>query len=178
MKEFVCVISWIDLGFKKIADVLRLRENKHFRDTDAVELVEDLPLVLFEYDPSPAQFIAVPKSMHSTRPAALLNLADRVVFEALVESLRPRIDSALLGKAIVFWPRGIRTEKAWREFENSATETNGAYVVIADISAFYESVDHVKLTDRLIRMAVCRRGCEGLVLKRRIVTGNHRSTLE
>ena len=48
------------------------------------------------YDPVPAVFIYVPKPGHTTRPAALLTLADRVIYDALVDELRPRIDAALV----------------------------------------------------------------------------------
>jgi hypothetical protein len=50
------------------------------------------------YDPTPAEWVFVPKPGTTTRPAALLTLADRVVYDAVVELLRPRIDTALLGK--------------------------------------------------------------------------------
>lgn len=114
------------------------------------------------YDPAPAQFIAVPKSPHATRPAALLNLADRVVYEALVSSLQARIEKALLGKAILFWPRGEPSGKAWRDFEQSPLLEGSAYVVIADVSAFYESIDHAQLGERLVRMTGQRAVAEAL----------------
>lgn len=103
------------------------------------------------YDPTPAYIVNVPKSTSATRPAALLTLADRVVYEALVQTLRPRIESSLLGNGILFWPRGQSSSKRWHEFEHSPIAASDAYVVIADLSAFYESIDHEGLAERLVR---------------------------
>src|SRR3712207_7602021 len=40
------------------------------------------------YEPDPACFVQVPKAGLSSRPAALLTLTDRVVFEALLDIVR------------------------------------------------------------------------------------------
>ncbi len=86
------------------------------------------------YDPVPAVFIYVPKPGNTTRPAALLTLADRVIYDALVHELRPRIDAALLGPDVVFWPRGVPTDKRWSGFEAAPLASNPAYVARADIT--------------------------------------------
>jgi hypothetical protein len=104
------------------------------------------------YDPTPSYFVQVPKSSHATRPAALLSLSDRVVYDALVTTLRPRIETALLGKGILFWPRGLLSKKAWRNFEQAPLMGSDDYLIIADISAFYESIEHEQLAERLLRM--------------------------
>lgn len=115
------------------------------------------------YDPVPAYSVRVPKSFWATRPAALLTLNDRVVFDAIVTTLRPRIDQYLLGSEIVFWPRGISADKAWNSFEHSILTAKPAYVVVADISGFYESVDHARLADRLVRATGRKQETEALV---------------
>lgn len=114
------------------------------------------------YDPSPAYFVPVPKSSHATRPAALLNLADRAVYAALVSEFRPRIEEALLGNGIVFWPRGFPARTNWREFEHSPLAKKLDYIVVADVSAFYESIDHELLAERLVRMTGLREHAEAL----------------
>jgi len=101
------------------------------------------------YDPVPAVFIYVPKPGHTTRPAALLTLADRVIYDALVDELRPRIDAALLGPEVVFWPRGARADKRWNDFESAPLARNPGYVARADITGFYECIDHERLRDTL-----------------------------
>jgi hypothetical protein len=102
------------------------------------------------YDPSPAVFVYVPKPGNTTRPAALLTLADRVIYDALVDVLRPRIDAALLGPDIVYWPRGTKAEKRWREFESAPLARGSAYVARADITGFYECIDHEVLRETLM----------------------------
>src|SRR5688572_28293849 len=57
------------------------------------------------YDPQPAQFVRVPKAGFTSRPAALLSLADRVLYEALVGSLRPALAKYLVTSEVAMWPR-------------------------------------------------------------------------
>jgi hypothetical protein len=104
------------------------------------------------YDPFPAEVVLVPKPGNTTRPAALLTLADRVVYDAIVETLRPRIDTALLGEDLVLWPRGIDSPKRWQEFEEGALATNPSHIALADVAAFYETIDHERLREALITM--------------------------
>ena len=104
-----------------------------------------------EYDPIPAQTIPVPKSRFATRPAALLSLSDRVVYEAIVAILRPRITRFLLGDGIVFWPRGdLASKKQWKTFEKSVLKQESDYIVRCDIAGFYESIDHETLANSIV----------------------------
>ena len=102
------------------------------------------------YDPHPAYVVAAPKSTVATRPAALLSLDDRVVYGALVAALGPRIETHLLGRDLVFWPRGLPTEKRWHDFERSVLQSDLPYVVRADITGFYEFVDHERLSEAIV----------------------------
>lgn len=108
------------------------------------------------YDPTPAEIVLVPKPGHTTRPAALLTLADRIVFDAIVETLRPRIETALIGKDMVYWPRGLPEAKRWPEFEQAPVESGATHIAIADVTGFYESIDHERLGDVLV--AITGRG--------------------
>jgi hypothetical protein len=103
------------------------------------------------YRPDEATFIFVPKGMFATRPAALMSLADRTVYAALVESLRERIEKALQGESIVMWPRGVSTSTHWKEFERAPLAHGSSHIVRADISGFYESIPHEALRDVLLR---------------------------
>ena len=115
------------------------------------------------YDPTPASFVLIPKRGNTTRPAALLTLPDRVVFDALVESLRSRIESALLGPEIVMWPRGTRAAKRWPDFEEAPLTTDKPYIAKADIAGFYECIDHEILRDALIDMTGRREMVNALI---------------
>jgi len=113
------------------------------------------------YEPTQCLTINVPKNLRTTRPAALLTLADRVVFESLVNELRPRINNKLLGEGVVFWPRAITIKKRWRDFE-IAPLNGSAFVTRADIASFYETVDHGHLKSQLISLTGLREVAETL----------------
>ncbi|WP_053230883.1 RNA-directed DNA polymerase [Sandaracinus amylolyticus] len=103
------------------------------------------------FSPSRAYFVPVPKRGFTTRPAAVLTLDDRVVFDATVELLRDRIEQRL--NESVWWPRGARSEKRWKEFTSyPLLDGLTTHIVEADITAFYQSVDHVILRDRLAEL--------------------------
>lgn len=103
------------------------------------------------YEPDAASFVPVPKQGFLTRPAALLTLTDRVVYEALTAALRPRSEKAILSSDIVLWPRGFVAKSRWKEFESSEHGSVDGYVVKADISGFYDSISHDLLAELLIK---------------------------
>ena len=103
------------------------------------------------YAPNPASFVPVPKPGFTSRPAAVLTLVDRIVYEALVEPLRPRLAKFLLEYEIVLWPREQYVTKRWREFESLPVQNEYPYVVEADVSGFYDSIDHNLLEDDIVR---------------------------
>lgn len=104
------------------------------------------------YDPQLAHQVPVPKSQYATRPATILSLADRVLYHALVEPLRPRIESRLISNTTLLWPRAIETNQRWGEFEQVPMTVTGDYIVRTDISGFYESIDHNTLRKRLVEL--------------------------
>lgn len=129
--------------------------GRRFADALAVDIASGA------YEPTPAHFIAVPKRGFTTRPAAVLALADRVVYDALVATFEDRIEKTLVDN--VMWPRGRRGERRWADFirhpvQNSAT----THVVESDISGFYESIDHQILERRLIQLTGRREAAEAL----------------
>jgi hypothetical protein len=103
-----------------------------------------------KYDPTPAEVVLVPKPGNTTRPAALLTLSDRVVYDGIVELLRSRIESALLGDQVVFWPRGTIGPKRWRDFERAPLDGDAKFVALADVTGFYETIDHERLREVLV----------------------------
>ena len=115
------------------------------------------------YDPEPAYIIAAPKSTVATRPAALLSIDDRVMFAAIVDVLRTRIESYLLGNDLVLWPRGTSSPKRWQDFEHSVLESDVSYVARADIVGFYEFVDHERLADVVVAATGKRKATDALI---------------
>lgn len=126
------------------------------------------------YEPVPASFIQVPKPGFTSRPAALLSLADRVVYESIVELLRPRLSKYLLNSEVVFWPREIYCPKRWDEFEKAPLTISKQYIVHADVSGFYESIDHLQLEDDLVRATGEREVAQSLQHFLYKVMGTHR----
>lgn len=102
------------------------------------------------YAPDPASIVQVPKPGLTSRPAALLTLTDRVIYEALVHLVRNRLERYLLDADVVMWPRATYQPKRWSEFEWAPTKANLDHIVLADISGFYDSIDHDQLSDLIV----------------------------
>ena len=126
------------------------------------------------YEPEKASFVYVPKSGNTTRPAAVLNLSDRVVYEALAAIFRPRLEQALIGSDIVLWPRSLPSQKRWLDFERAPLSEGAEYIVRADISGFYESIDHERLTRTLIEVTGRKQAAEALEYFLNLVMGQLR----
>jgi len=105
-----------------------------------------------KYSATKASFIHVPKPGFTTRPAALLTLADRMIFESLVHSIKPKIEKKLISNNYVMWPRANYVPKKWGEFERAPIKANEEYVINIDITAFYDSIDHATLEDKIVQM--------------------------
>jgi hypothetical protein len=96
--------------------------------------------------PARADEYRAAKSAFTTRPASLLALTDRVVLEALVLPVTNALDSELPPQ--VLWPRGRNR----RPDDSPSTHVLGwgsTYVVKADVSHFYEAVEHSTLSSCL-----------------------------
>ncbi|MDP2097941.1 MAG: RNA-directed DNA polymerase [Methylobacter sp.] len=118
------------------------------------EFVAHLERIINEerYSPDEASFIHVPKPGFTTRPAALLTLADRLVYEALIDSIKPAIEKKLISDEYVMWPRANYIPKRWGEFERAPISTGEEYVVNVDVTAFYDSIDHSVLEDKIVEI--------------------------
>jgi len=103
----------------------------------------------YELMPSRCDFFRVPKSAFTTRPAALLTLPDRLILETLSSFFEAKLDEALpLG---VIWPRLRSQTPSHRQATDQVLEWRSSYVVKADISNFYEGVEHSLLAVFLAR---------------------------
>lgn len=133
-------------------DMLPPREDDKVSGELGKRFVEHLKKRIDEdlYEPDPASFVQVPKPGFTSRPAALLTLADRVVYESIVSIIRPRLVKYLIEEDVVLWPREGYIRKRWREFENAPLNSECSYIVQADISGFYESIDHSQLNDDIV----------------------------
>jgi len=103
-----------------------------------------------KYVPDSASFVQVPKPGFTSRPAALLTLTDRVIYEALVALLRLKLGKYLLPDDVVLWPREEYLPKRWTDFERAPLASSEDFIVQADVSGFYDSIDHEHLESLLV----------------------------
>jgi hypothetical protein len=109
-----------------------------------------------EYQPRPCAIVPMPKPGGLTRPGGDLNLADQVVFAALVQQLRPLIAGAIgdptASPDYAYHLRANSTHDEWFEphfqrwlafARDSVVEIDSGaeFVVVADISGYYEAID-------------------------------------
>ena len=134
-------------------DLLPPREDDNVTGELGKRFVAHLKKALEEgtYEPDRASFVQVPKRGFTSRPAALLTLTDRVLYEAQVALLRGPLKKYLLPAEVVFWPRESYVDRRWTEFERAPLADANQYVVQADISGFYDSIDHELLEDLLVK---------------------------
>lgn len=155
---FTTIAAKLDLhaalgAASKRNDLLPPREEDRVAGQLAARFVEYLHKQVQDgtYSPVGAAIVQVPKPGFTSRPAALLTLPDRVLYEGMVELLRPRLVKFLISDDVVFWPRATyESKKRWLEFERVPLSDNPKYIVRADVSGFYESIDHQQLEDDLV----------------------------
>ncbi len=104
------------------------------------------------YSASPSYILSVPKPGYTTRPAAVLTLEDRTVYEAVVSRLSERIERHLLSREVVYAHRAIGPRRPWREFEQAPLTGESSHVVRADVFGYYETIQHDVLVQRLIEV--------------------------
>ena len=113
------------------------------------------------YLPRPSRFAAVPKAGNLIRPATILELDDAVVYNFLVGRLLPAVinhfrswqeppDTAYpLGanpNGIDWTDAGFLVWRKWRQRSLTALSAAGIeYVVVTDITGFYENIDLQRL---------------------------------
>ena len=98
----------------------------------------------FGYRSLPAEIVRVPKLDKTTRPAADLPFEDEVLYGALVSIVRQAIPSAFVD----FTLDGEHDYAAFERYPLTLDDT--AYVVEADVAAFYQYIDHERLAYELI----------------------------
>lgn len=91
--------------------------------------------------PQRAEFYRVPKVGFTTRPAALLTLADRISYEALVQEISPSLNES--APPSVHWPRSRESPpNSYATFSEAPRGWASEYVALTDIESFYESISH------------------------------------
>jgi hypothetical protein len=89
-----------------------------------------------------AESVQVPKWGGGTRPAIDIALRDRLVLDGLIRHLKSEVVPGLVNWS----PRGEERRRA----EGNLVQGPVEYVLMTDVAAFYEYVDHDLLTDEML----------------------------
>src|SRR5205807_3528391 len=121
------------------------------------------------YVSSPCAIVQSPKGNWQVRPGASLALDDEVVFNALIgrylDNIGHELQAAQGDPDVAYqlatgvnrreWvKRGFPVWKQFREKSNEKLANGAAYVLFADISAFYENIDLPRLASDLRRIGM------------------------
>jgi Reverse transcriptase (RNA-dependent DNA polymerase) len=96
----------------------------------------------FSLFPDPAVIVRAPRGTFTTRPAALLRFFDRVTLEALTAFVDVSLATQLPEQVV--WPR-FRMQPPSATTPEIVLGWESDYVVKADITAFYASIQHTQL---------------------------------
>ncbi len=135
-------------------------------DSDLDSWFEGLVAELYAgYTPRPSRFTAVPKAGSLIRPGTILELEDAVVYNFLMGRVFGRIIEHLRwsqGEVDIAYPLPARSEvvdwtglgflvwRNWRDRSVAGLSVPGVeYVVVSDITGFYENIDLQRLASDL-----------------------------
>ena len=163
-EEFNLKAAWghvqsTDLSEAWVPDVLRFRDYIEVGD----KVVETAGQRLVSLAFSSAFRLDIPKTTASNRPGVLLDISDRVAYQAVVGSFAKKIEmklaesvySSRLATGRHFLQHG---PKRWVRFEASvkkqAKGDGFSWVASADISAYFEHIHHRILFEELSHLGV------------------------
>ncbi|AYM41246.1 reverse transcriptase domain-containing protein [Mycobacteroides chelonae] len=153
-------IRHTDVSELWVPEVVRCRDFVDRPDELIREAAERLSTMRF----MPALRIDVPKTVASNRPGVMLEMADRIAYQAVVGSFAARIDESV--SANVYSSRIStsqnyffrRPSNAWTKFTDSVRTNIGpgqmSWVAQTDITGYFEHIHHNILFEELSALGI------------------------
>lgn len=148
-----------DLSEAWVPDVLRFRDQMD----DPESVIQEAQQRISNHSFLPARRLDVPKTPFSNRPGVLLDLADRVAYQAVVAMFAGKIETVLAdtvySSRLANDPKYFLQHgpKRWVRFEKAVekrAKEDFEWVAQTDISSYFEHVLHQRLFDELSHLGV------------------------
>ncbi len=113
-----------------------------------------------KYKPSPCDIAEVPKGKGAVRPGSILTIKDQLVYTSLVNDIYTLLEEELSwSQGVVDYAYRLSKERdnnlwfrdqfsGWNDFKNNSINQineGSAFVVVTDITGYYENIDHSQL---------------------------------
>ena len=157
----------LNLGWRRVVkvskkqfvpDLLSLKDYNHNLNDNLNKLKSSLSV---DYQPHKHFFIDQPKANFSLRPGLVINVEDRIIYQAIIDYIAPIVDPHLSNsvysyrlsdkyKDPYFFKNQVHQWKFYREARRKYYVEEGyTYLLETDIAAFFEHISHKILIEKL-----------------------------
>lgn len=139
----------------------QVRANKGAAGVDGME-VRDFPdfyakhwdtisrkLMKGSYSPSPVRRVTIPKGKGQTRSLGIPTVLDRLIQQAIAQALTPQYEAIFSERSYGFRPGRSAHHAIAQMHEEALAKGKRCHVVDCDLQAFFDTVDHQELMDKL-----------------------------
>ena len=154
----------------------QVKANKGAAGVDGMK-VEDFPAFMQQhrntimqklrdgsYSPSPVRQCRIPKDNGEYRTLGIPTVLDRVIQQAIAQTLTPFYETQFHEHSFGYRPNRSAQDAIQKVHELSEPRRKGCYVIDCDLKAFFDTVDHQKLVNKL-RENIADPPLLGLILK-------------